>query len=119
MKISLVCLLLVVLPGGRGSDASGFACDLGALTKDERAVHHRLAAALWEAVQQTRELPNGYAFRLPPASLRSAAEWVALESRCCPFFSFELRLSGEGGPLWLHVTGAKGVKPFMRAEFGL
>jgi len=119
MMISLVCLLLVLVPGGRDKESPVFACNLGALTKDERATHGRLAEALLAAVAERRELANGYGFRLPAAELETASRWVALESRCCPFFSFELRLAAQGGPLWLHITGPEGVKPFMRAEFGL
>src|SRR5262245_32859961 len=100
MKISLVCLLLVLVPGGKEKSHPVFACNLAALSRDERTVHHRLADTLLAAVRQQRELTNGYAFRLEPAMLPTAAEWVALESRCCPFFSFELRLAGDGGPLW-------------------
>ena len=71
------------------------------------------------AIQEKRELPEGYAFRLPPDNLSAVAEWVAFERKCCPFFTFVLEQSSDVGPLWLRITGPKGVKVFMREEFGL
>jgi hypothetical protein len=62
---------------------------------------------------------NGYAFRLAPAKLVDAAQWVSFERRCCPFFAFELELAKNDGPLWLRITGTRGVKPFIREEFRL
>jgi len=65
------------------------------------------------------ELRDGYAFRLAPGALATTADWVALESRCCPFFAFELELESHGGPLWLRICGAEDVKAFIREELGL
>jgi hypothetical protein len=96
-----------------------YACDLGALTADERATHHALAKTLMAAVQERTELTNGYAFRLAPAHLEMAARWASNERRCCPFFVFELELGPDEGPLWLHVTGGPGIKEFIRSEFRL
>jgi hypothetical protein len=70
-------------------------------------------------VQEQRELPNGYAFRLPPALLTTTAQWVSLERKCCPFFAFEIELSKHDGPLWLLITGSEGIKAFIRAELDL
>jgi hypothetical protein len=119
MKISLVCLLLALVPAGRGDARPPLACDLDALTREERVEHLELGRVLWEAVRQQRELPDGFAFRLPPDLLETAARWVKGERRCCPFFSFGLDLERDGGPLWLRITGPEGAKAFMRAEFGL
>lgn len=119
MRFLLVSLLVAGLPGPSAADAEHFACNMRALTKAERAGYPKLARALLGAVEETREMENGYAFRLPPTMLKTAAEWVSLERRCCPFFSFALQLSRDEGPMWLEVTGSEGVKPFIRAEFGL
>jgi hypothetical protein len=45
---------------------------------------------------------------LPPAPLRG---------QCCPFFHFTLRVTPNGGPLHLHMTGGKGVKEYMAATW--
>jgi hypothetical protein len=90
-----------------------------ALENAERAHHQELSKKLMAAVAETSELTNGYGFRLPAKELLTAAEWVTLESRCCPFFSFQLEQTRDQGPLWLRVTGSEGVKAFIRAEFQL
>lgn len=43
---------------------SPFRCDLSALTAAQRHRHSELTKQLLSAVDQTRELQNGYAFRL-------------------------------------------------------
>jgi hypothetical protein len=97
----------------------GFACDMRALTKEQRAQHAELANELFAAVHEQQELPNGYAFRLPAERWLDAATWAALESKCCPFFSFELNAAADRGPVWLRITGRTGAKAFMKDEFGL
>jgi hypothetical protein len=64
-------------------------------------------------------MSNGYSFRLPPGTLLTVARWVALERKCCPFFTFQVELAGDEGPLWLRITGSDGIKAFIRAEFQL
>jgi len=50
-------------------------------------------------------------------SLRELSEWVVSENRCCPFFDFHIDLERQGTLLCLRLTGEKGIKPFMLAEF--
>ncbi len=116
MKTLLMTVLCLACPA---QAAPGFACDLKALGKDERAHHAQLTTQLLAAVVEKTELQTGFGFRLPQPSLHLVAQWVALESRCCPFFDFELTLGKDHGPLWLRITGAEGVKAFIRAEFGI
>jgi hypothetical protein len=99
---------------------SPFVCDMTALGPAQREQHIVTSGQLFQAVQEVRELPDGYAFRLPndSATLLKAAEFVAGERLCCPFFGFVLELEPEGGPLWLRLTGRDGVKPFIQAEIG-
>ena len=95
-----------------------FACNLKAMNTEERKRYDRLSKVLFEAVEERRELPDGYAFRLANSiSLSNAAEWADLESKCCPFFDFQLERRREQGPLWLRLTGRPGVKQFIREEF--
>lgn len=95
------------------------ACNLNAIPASERAGHGALAGRLFSAVLETQELAEGYAFRLPAEStvLKQAAEFIANERLCCPFFRFELVVEPGGGPFWLRLTGAEGVKAFVAAEF--
>lgn len=99
---------------------SPFACDMSAIAPSERSQHLAAIEELFGAVQEVRELPDGYAFRLPgeTAWLRKAADFIARERLCCPFFGFALQIEPEGGALWLSLTGREGVKPFIGAEIG-
>lgn len=121
MKVLLASLLAVLVPLGSGAGAGGerFACNMNALTESELPRYQELAQALRAAVQEQKELRNGYAFRLPPKALTAAAEWVALERKCCPFFTFEIQVARDEGPLWLRITGTAGVKAFIHDEFQL
>ncbi len=100
---------------------SPIACNLTALNKEQRKRHQTLTAELRGLVQEIRELPDGYALRLPAdeATIQKAAEWITLERRCCPFLAFTLEVGRESGPLSLSLTGREGVKPFLKTEFGI
>jgi hypothetical protein len=99
---------------------SPFACDMIAIAPENRAAHMATIEALFRAAEEIRELPAGYAFRLPNRSdiLMTAARFIALERLCCPFFGFGLEIEREGGAAWLSLTGREGVKPFIIAEIG-
>ena len=118
MKTLFASLLLTLLPW-RAHAAERFACNMRTLTPQERAHHGELTRTLLTSVAERAELKNGYGFRLAAKDLPTVAEWVGFEARCCPFFTFELSLARDQGPLWLRITGADGVKTFIKAEFGL
>src|SRR5262249_10270922 len=69
--------------------------------------------------REVHELSNGYSIRLATEAIRDAAEYIALERQCCPFFDFALQSQREGGPVWLALAGRDGVKALARIEFGL
>ena len=98
-----------------------FMCRLDALDAAERARYQELRKQLHAGVQEVKELPNGYAFRLSADSptILLAAEWITFERRCCPFFNFALDIESEKQSLWLNVTGREGVKAFMQLELGV
>ena len=97
-----------------------FACDMTTISTDQRGGHLATIESLFRSVSQVEQLTNGYSFRLPnnAESLRKAAEFIALEKLCCPFFGFTLEVEKEGGAVWLSLTGSEGVKPFILAEIG-
>ncbi len=101
------------------SHETPIACDMAALTPDERDRRGELADHLHTAILEMREGADGYAFRYPADLLPTATAFVALERRCCPFFRFVLDLESDDGPLWLSITGRAGVKAFIAAELGL
>jgi len=95
------------------------ACNLKAMTAEQRARHRELAGALRRDAQEIAELPDGLRLRLPAGWWLDAAEFVALEKLCCPFLRFRLEMAEEGGPLLLSLTGRAGVREFLRAELGI
>ena len=97
-----------------------FACDMTAIAAEQRGAHHALIRRLMtEAVEDVSELPDGLAFRFAASEYEPVTEFIARERLCCPFLTFRLEVSPEHGPLLLHLTGAEGVKDFIRAELGL
>jgi hypothetical protein len=97
-----------------------FACNMTAIPAAERPAHHELIRRLMhEVVEKTCELPDGLEFRFPADEYDSVVRFVARERLCCPFLTFTLDVTPERGPLWLRITGADGVKDFIRAELGL
>jgi hypothetical protein len=99
----------------------GFCCDMRAMTKTERERYEALRRKLEDAVEQTIESESGYAFRWrrDAVALAELAEFVEKESKCCPFLDFEVVVERKGGPVLLKMTGADGVKTFLRMEFGV
>lgn len=93
------------------------ACNLGALSPEERTRRSGLAARLSDRVRERKELDQGYALRLDsdPESCEETLSLVLLERRCCPFLHFELELDPGAGPIWLRITGEPGVKEFLAA----
>ena len=91
------------------------ACNLSALSADERARREALAAQLRAHTQAVTETESGYAARLldNPCALRAAFELVLLERRCCPFLQIDLTMEANNGPVWLTVSGGPGVKAFL------
>ena len=89
------------------------------LVEDDPALSRGIIALLKAAIAEQTELPDGYAFRLSrdTISLAQLAEWATLESKCCPFFDFQLELGPQpDGPLWLRLCGGQGVNEFIHFE---
>lgn len=103
------------------TESSRFYCNLNALTPAERARQKQLSTQLAASRIEMKELPDGYAFRLQrgAVSVADLAEWVSLETKCCPFFSFDIELERDNGPLWLKLRGEEGVKQFIVSDFHL
>lgn len=93
-------------------------CTMTLLTPAERDRHAELRRRLPAAAEGFEERDGGYSFRFPrrPEVLAQVAEFAALESRCCPFFSIGLELPAGEPFAWLHLTGPAGVKEFIQAE---
>jgi len=98
-----------------------FACRRLALSPEIQARHFDvLGPTLVKLRKNVRELPDGYEFEFPAdnATYQLLAEWVGQERLCCPFFEISLRFDRDDGPLWLRLTGRKGVKEFIQTDAG-
>ena len=131
--IAAACLMVVPVLVGLNGEAlaqashhpatpvkqSPFACDQLALTPAQRKRHFDvLGPALIAKRTSVHELPDGYEIALPSdaETYRQAAEYVDGERVCCPFFEINLRVTPEGGPVWLRFTGRPGTKQFIEAD---
>jgi hypothetical protein len=122
--LKLIALSSLALAGITAAAAEAakpriLACNLSALTKEQRERHTAVTRHLLEHANR-RDLAEGYEFtidreRISPAEL---AEWVADESRCCPAVDFHVELPAFG-PLTLRLDGGADVKAFIAAELGL
>jgi hypothetical protein len=102
-------------------------CNIRALTDAQREQHLVRGRKLLGAVVRTTELPNGYELAFDLTRLKDSqglpwcvvelAEWVDLESKCCPFLDFQIDVSGKGGEVRMRLTGrAAKLKDFLRSE---
>jgi len=113
--LAAMLLLLVGIQAAFAEEP--YSCNMGALTEEELADYQELAMTLRSSVQEIKELKNGFAFKLPADAVVSTSQWIAYERKCCPFFDFELEIAKNSGPIWLRITGDRGVKDFIRTEF--
>jgi hypothetical protein len=93
------------------------ACDLNALTPEERDRRQMFLGAIARTIIGRSELANGFelSFNAARIDLAALGEWIALERRCCPFLHFRLDIE-PAGKTTLALTGGRGVKEFLRAE---
>lgn len=98
-----------------------FVCNMNALSIAERKRYQELVQKLSESRQAIKELSDGFAFRFKAESqlIQDAAEFIAYERLCCPFFDFELAVEQDSDHLWLRLRGQDGIKEFIREEFGI
>lgn len=119
LNLLIATSLIAMMATSNATDESPFACNLKALSPAERVEHRDVTARVLASVQNTRELPDGYAFTVDSTRVgtKDLATFVEFERRCCPFFDFQLAWNRENGPVTLQLTGRDGVKAFIRAEF--
>jgi hypothetical protein len=95
------------------------ACNPNAISAEQSERWMVVGKQMYQAIQEVRELPNGYAFRLPSdaSMLMIIAEDLTIERLCCPFLRFTLDIEPAGGPVWLSFTGPEGTKTFLKFSF--
>lgn len=101
------------------SEKQTVACDLTAIPEQARQRHLATVPEIFAAVQEVRELPNGFAFRFAnePGRFMSLANFVEYEQLCCPFEGFAVEIEPHGGPIWLRLTGDEEVKEALAFSF--
>ena len=94
------------------------ACDLNVFTPEQLEHHLAVCDTLFAAVREVRDLPSGYAFRLPEASstLDLLTDFISGERRCCAFETFVVRVEPYGGAIWLELIEPEGVKQGIVSE---
>lgn len=123
---AVVALALLVSPPSPPDPAPPLACRLDAFDAGQRERHRLLSEKLVGAIASVSELSDGWEVSLDLSRIRDSkglpycivevAEWVDLESRCCPFIDFRIDASGRGGPVRLRLTGREGVKELIASE---
>lgn len=95
-----------------------FACDMSALSSEQRSRYQELRELLRSALCAIRELTDGYEFEFVPAhaNYQALTEFTPLEHACCPFFTISICLKAGKQVVW-QLTGSQGIKQLIRAEF--
>ena len=99
------------------ADEPPVACVLSASNREDR---QGVLDKLGKGIVQRKELDDGFAFAFPAEDewLRAITEVVALERKCCAFFTFRIVVEPDG-PIWLELAGPDGTKDFLRSQLGL
>jgi hypothetical protein len=96
------------------------ACNLSAMSAEQRERHIVLLQQLRSGVEATVELCDGYAFSFSADAelFMAAAEFITLESLCCSFFKFVLEFSHGSGNFTLTLVGPTEAKPIILSALG-
>lgn len=91
------------------------ACRMKALTPAQRIELAHRGEHVISAITASRDLKDGYAFRVDPAkaSIVDVAEWLDVWRRCCPFYEFQVDFHAADASIWLSVKGRPGVKEYI------
>ncbi len=94
------------------------ACNLSALTGEQRARRETLAQQLVQHAESVQETEKGYVldYQIDDSVWLTAAEFVDLERRCCSFFEFVLKLNPSANSLSIQLSGGDGVKEFVATQ---
>lgn len=92
-----------------------FACNVYAISAELRPAHTQNAEVLFPQVQQKTKLSDGYQFAFPrnPEILQRLGNFIAMESLCCPFFTFELQVPSGHDQVHLLLRGGEGIYEFI------
>ena len=123
MPSDLLAILALATLAGPPGDAKAsaseaetpvIACTLDPAAKRERRA--LLEREIVPAVAGVDEVDGGYVlwFDRAEGRLATLARFVELESECCAFLDFEIRLAGGSGRIALELTGPEGTKEMLQ-----
>ena len=98
-------------------DEIPIACDLTKLSKEQHARERELLQRFKGTAAVLRQETDALEFSWPgdPQSLAELGEFLGLERLCCPFLTFELRVSKDAAVV--RVSGLPGSGAVLAAEF--
>ena len=116
--VAAIAALVLSSTSAVAEEKARFYCDRTALTAEQRVQIRTFGHTLHDAVQNARELPNGYEFEFASDApiYQALVQYIPLERACCPFFEFNVRVAPNGGKLYWSLTGPAGIKEFIREE---
>jgi len=99
-------------------DIQGLSCKL--TNPEWRKRKETVLQSLKTQILEKKVLSEGFAFLFQgnDAVLDELIMFVKTERECCPFFTFDLSVSGDKSKIWLSLTGPEGVKGFITDELG-
>ena len=97
-------------------ETAAFKCSL--TTPEFRERKATVIAGLKKMLKTKKELKDGYAYKFAASDevVAKLNEFIKTESECCNFLKFDLRTNSNKSATWLHITGDKGVKEFLKTE---
>jgi len=97
------------------------ACDLTVFPAEKRNSHEEQSLSIVNNAKRIKELNDGYSFYhdYSEEAFTSIAKWITGESKCCPFFTFELALEPKekSYEIALRLRGSKEIKQFLKYGF--
>jgi len=93
------------------------ACTPSAIPQEDREAHLiNSQQFVLQTYLELEELADGYAFKFSANKFETLTRFIALERLCCSFFTFELKITPNQGPIWLHMRGNEQIKAFIKME---
>ena len=102
--------------GERRADGSvAIACSL--TSAEQRQRKQAMQAQLFASLSRVTELDDGYTLWFPRSEgqLAMIAHFIELESQCCAFLDFEIRVAAGGDSIAVDLTGPEGTKEVLQA----
>ncbi|NCT93041.1 MAG: hypothetical protein GXC72_01345 [Chitinophagaceae bacterium] len=96
-------------------NTQSFSCKLTTPELQKRKAE--VIAVIKKQVKGKMELPNGYRYSFDGTDeiLETVAAFIKSERTCCGFFNFTMAVTNDD-KISLDITGAKGVKEFIKTE---